>query len=119
MVDSVRAILTLSANDFMRLVGSTTERALVFTGVSFGRSPMVAVRLYPLKPRMVVLHGVKEDGIDRDLAPKIAESEQIPLLVSRSPTVSSLMEALRGLEEKSEAGGTPPRTEGIPDSSVG
>ncbi len=103
VVDSVKAILTLSVNDFMRLVGSTTERALVFTGVSFGRSPMVAIRLYPLKPRVVALHGVKEDRVDRDLALKIAENEQIPLLVSRAQTVASLIQSLRGLEQRVHA----------------
>jgi len=103
VVDSVKAILTLSGSDFMRLVGSTTERALVFTGVTHGRSPMVAIRLYPLKPRIVVLHGLKEESVDRDLALKIAESERIPLLLSRTPTVDSLIQSLRSLEGRARA----------------
>ncbi|MEM3046372.1 MAG: helix-turn-helix domain-containing protein [Candidatus Bathyarchaeia archaeon] len=102
VVDSVKAILTLSGYDFMSLVGSTTERALIFTGVTFGRSPMVAIRLYPLKPRIVALHGLKEESVDRDLAVKIAENERIPLLVSKAPSVTSLIQSLRSLEERTQ-----------------
>jgi len=53
IVDSIKAILTLNAYDFYKLYGFTTERALIFTKVSTGRSPMVAVRVANLKPSVV------------------------------------------------------------------
>lgn len=52
LIDSVKAITALG--DYPRLFGSTTERALVFSGVKYGRSPMVVIRTHSLKPAMVV-----------------------------------------------------------------
>ncbi|MEM2925928.1 MAG: helix-turn-helix domain-containing protein [Candidatus Bathyarchaeia archaeon] len=97
VADSIKAILTLSGSDFLRLIGSTTERALILTRVTHGRSPMVAVRVHPLKPCMVVLHGLREEEVDRELAVKIAEFERIPLIVSKAPSIDKIIEALRGL----------------------
>ena len=48
--------------------------------VSTGRSPMVVIRVSPMKPTLVVLHGITE--VDK-LAVKIAQKEQIPLLVTK------------------------------------
>ncbi|WP_330999812.1 helix-turn-helix domain-containing protein [Archaeoglobus neptunius] len=80
-VDSIVAIMTFNAFDFYKLYGLTSERAIVFTQVSSGRSPMVAVRVSNLKPSAVVLHGIEADSVDR-IAMKIAEVERIPLIVS-------------------------------------
>ena len=92
IIDSVKAILTLSGLDFYRIFGATSERALVFTGVSQGRSPMIAVKISPFKPRVVILHGgVKK--ID-PLAVSLAEHEGIPLAYSRLPTEDELVDAL-------------------------
>jgi putative transcriptional regulator len=94
IVDSLRAITTLSGHDFTQIFGSTTERVLVFTNVSHGRSPMVAIRVHSLKPRMVVIHGLKE--VDK-LAIKLAEYEQIPLVVSNLDTAEELQSSLANL----------------------
>ncbi|AEH23996.1 helix-turn-helix domain-containing protein [Pyrococcus yayanosii] len=94
VVDSIQAILEMSADEFLKLYGWTTERALVFTKVTTGRSPMIAVRVQGLKPAMVVLHGVKNlDG----LAVKIAEKERVPLVVSRAENEGELIARLRRL----------------------
>jgi putative transcriptional regulator len=77
LVDSIRVILELPYESFMRIYSTTTQRALLFTGVETGRSPMVAIRVTPIKPALVVLHGITE--VDK-LAVKIAETEGIPLL---------------------------------------
>ncbi len=96
IVDSIKAIQTLSGTDFYQLFGSTTERAVVFTNVTHGRSPMVAIRVHPLKPRMVVIHGpVKVDT----LAIQIAEAERIPLVLSTIPSEEDLSRSLAGLHE--------------------
>ena len=92
IIDSLRAIQTLSGLDFYRIFGATSERALVFVGVSRGRSPMIAVKISPFKPRIVVLHGPLKQ-ID-PLAVSLAQHENIPLIVSRLPTQDKLVEAL-------------------------
>ena len=76
VIDSIKAITTLDANDYLRIYGSTSERALLFTGVKYGRSPMIAIKAHPLKPAMVVY--VQPENID-ELAIKLAEMESILL----------------------------------------
>jgi len=94
VLDSIRAIETLSGADFYQILGATSERALVFTNVSTGRSPMVAVRVQTIKPKMVVVHGTAM--IDR-LAGHLAELEHIPLVLSSKPSCESLVDALNAL----------------------
>jgi len=92
VLDSIKAIVSLP--DFTPIFGVTTERALVFANVTYGRSPMVAVRVAPLKPRMVVLHKPNEAD---ELGVKLAEVERIPLVISTLPDVESLIKALKDL----------------------
>jgi putative transcriptional regulator len=79
ILDSIKTIYALSGYDFYKIYGATTERLLVFTKVGLGRSPMVAIRVVHLKPRMVVLHGPKE--IDQ-VGKALAEKERIILSLS-------------------------------------
>ncbi len=95
IVDSIKAILSLNAYDFYRLYGFTTERALIFTKVSTGRSPMVAVRVANLKPAVVVLHGINAEDVDR-IAIKLAEIERIPLIATQMP-LDDMIKALRNI----------------------
>jgi putative transcriptional regulator len=100
IIDSLKAIHTLSGLDFYRIFGSTSERALVFVGVSRGRSPMIAVKISPFKPRIVVLHGgIKE--ID-PLAVNLARNDNIPLAVSRLPTQEMLVKGLLRLYKSTQ-----------------
>lgn len=92
VLDSIKAIVSLP--DFTPIFGITTERALVFANVTYGRSPMVAVRVAPLKPRMMVLHKPNETD---ELGVKLAEIEHIPLVVSKLPDLESLIKALKEL----------------------
>ncbi len=94
IVDSIKAILTLNAYDFYKLYGYTSERALVFTKVSTGRSPMVAVRVANLKPSVVVLHNLRR--VD-DIAIKIAEVDNVGLVVT-DLQIEELIDKLRGVE---------------------
>ncbi|MDI6639801.1 MAG: transcriptional regulator, partial [Methanocellales archaeon] len=93
IIDSIKAILELSSNEFYRLYGWSTERALIFTKVSTGKSPMVAIRVTNLKPGAVVLHGLNEPEID-PTARKIAEIEQIPLMTTTF-SINKMIEVLR------------------------
>jgi putative transcriptional regulator len=79
IVDSIKAILEFSSDEFLSLYGTTSQRALIFTKVSYGRSPLIAVRVSSIKPRIVVMHGVER--ID-DLGLKIAKKERIPVILT-------------------------------------
>lgn len=79
LIDSIRAIASLNASDYVRVYGWSTERALVFSGIKYGRSPMVAIRVHPMKPAIVVYH--KPEEVDK-LAYRLAEYENIPLVVT-------------------------------------
>ncbi len=93
VIDSIKAILSLNSYDFYRLYGFTTERALIFTKVSSGRSPMIAVRVANLKPAVVVLNSISADKVD-EIAAKIAEIEKIHLIATEMD-VNDLIKVLR------------------------
>lgn len=97
VVDSVKAIMMLSGLDFYRIFGTTSERALIFTGVSRGRSPMIAVKISPFKPRVIILHGLV-DEVD-PLAVQLAQHESIPLVVSKMVDEETLIDSLKDLYE--------------------
>lgn len=95
VIDSLKAITELSFSELLKLYGITTQRALVFTQVSTGRTPLVAIKLTNLKPALVVLHGL--DVVD-DVAKRIAEVEGIPLAVCRMDNVDKIIGKLKGIE---------------------
>jgi len=96
VIDSIKAILEMSSYDFYRIYGLTSERALIFTKVSTGRSPMVAVRVANLKPSVVVLNPLKRENLD-DLALKIAKIERIDLILTEI-AVDRIVKNLKKLE---------------------
>ncbi|HUS78529.1 MAG TPA: helix-turn-helix domain-containing protein [Patescibacteria group bacterium] len=100
VIDSLKAIQMLSGLDFYRIFGSTSERALVFVRVSRGRSPMIAIKISPFKPRIVILHGASGD-ID-PLAIALAKNEGIPLAVSNLGTPDDIVEALLQIYERTQ-----------------
>lgn len=97
IVDSLNAIFQFSANEFYRLYGWSTERALIFCNVSTGRSPLVALRVSTLKPAAVVLHGLESSRID-PIARKIASVESFPLMTSMVE-IDEMIKTLKGLKE--------------------
>ncbi len=88
LIDSLKAIVELSPSELVRLYGLTTERALIFTKVSTGRSPMVAIKVTNLKPGLVVFHG--NVGEVDELAKRVAKAEGVPLAVSRTEDIDQL-----------------------------
>jgi len=94
VVNSLNAILQLSSSEFNRIYGWSTERALIFTNVSTGKSPMVAIRVTPFKPRCVILQGIAPDLI-HPIVPKLAEKDRITLLCTEME-IDTLIEKLRG-----------------------
>ncbi len=81
VIDSMKAIVEMLPDQFQRIYGRSTARALIFTGVRSGKSPMVAVRVSNLKPGAVVLQGLLPADVD-PVAKRIAEVENIPLLTT-------------------------------------
>ena len=95
IVDSLKAILSLNSGDYMKIYGWSTERALIFTDVHYGRSPMIAIRAHPLTPALVVYD--KPDAVD-ELAVKLSRLERIPL-VSTDMSVEGIVEKLEKYKE--------------------
>lgn len=93
LIDAVKAIASLNANDYVRVYGWSSERALVFSGIKYGRSPMIAIRVHPMKPSLVVYH--QPEDVDK-LAYRLAEYEQIPLVTTDLP-LDELQKRMRSL----------------------
>jgi putative transcriptional regulator len=81
ILDSPKAIVELLPDQFQKIYGRSTARALIFTGVTSGKSSMVAVRVTNLKPGAVILQGLSASDVD-PMAVRIAEIENIPLLTT-------------------------------------
>ena len=63
VINSIKAIQRLSSDEFYTLYGQSTNRALVFTNVTRGESPLVALRVVKPTPNAVVLHGIDEEDV--------------------------------------------------------
>ncbi|HJJ35721.1 MAG TPA: helix-turn-helix domain-containing protein [Methanocorpusculum sp.] len=79
VVNSENAILNLSPSEFNRIYGWSTERVLIFTNVSTGKSPMIAIRVTPFKPRYVIFQGIEREDV-HPLARLLAERDHITTL---------------------------------------
>ena len=94
VVDSIKTIYALSGYDFYRIFGATTERAIIFTKVGAGRSPLVAVRVSQLKPRMVVIHGPTQTD---PLAIELAKKEGLIFALSQARNEDEIISSLKAL----------------------
>jgi putative transcriptional regulator len=95
VIDSIRAITRLSSDEFYRLYGQSTNRVLVFTNVSRGESPLVALRVVDPTPNAVILHGISEADL-WDHAADLATIDGYSLAVSETPR-EELLEAFGDL----------------------
>jgi len=80
VIDSIQAISRLSSEEFYRLYGQSTNRALVFTNVTSGEGTMAALRVANPTPNAVVLHGIDAASV-WDHAPELARIEGCSLAV--------------------------------------
>ena len=94
IVDSLKAIISFSGTEFAKIYGWSNERALFFTGVEFGRSPMIAIRAHPVKPRLVCY--VQPKSVD-PLAIKLAQLENI-ILIRTDLDIELIKNTMRGFE---------------------
>lgn len=95
IIDSIRAITRLRADEFYRLYGQSTSRVLGFTGVSRGESPLVALRVVNPTPNAVLLHGLSEDDL-WEHAPELAQRDGYSLAVTEMD-LDEMLAALRKL----------------------
>ncbi len=93
VINSIEAITTLSSDEFYRLYGQSTNRALVFTDVTRGESPLVALRVVTPTPNAVVLHGLSEDAVWEHAA-DLARIDGFSLAVCETD-LEELLEELR------------------------
>ncbi|MFT4891839.1 MAG: putative transcriptional regulator [Halobacteriales archaeon] len=96
VIDSIEAIRRLSSEEFYRLYGQSTNRALVFTNITRGESPLVAMRVVNPTPNAVVLHGIDEAAL-WDYAPALARIDGFSLAITEIPE-DDLLETVTGLE---------------------
>ncbi|WP_135820961.1 helix-turn-helix domain-containing protein [Halostella litorea] len=95
VIDSIEAITRLSSEEFYRLYGQSTNRALVFTGITRGESPLVAMRVVNPTPNAVVLHGISEEEL-WDHAPDLAAIDDFALAVTDAD-LDDMLDAMREL----------------------
>ena len=95
VIDSIQAISRLSSEEFYRLYGQSTNRALVFTNVSRGESPLVAMRVVTPTPSAVILHGLDEADL-WEHAPDLAAMDGFSLGVVETP-LDEMLDRMRDL----------------------
>ena len=96
VINSIQAITRLSSEEFFRLYGQSTNRVLIFTGVTRGESPLVALRVVNPTPNAVVLHGLEDEDL-WDHAADLARIDGYSLAVSTHP-LEEMLEALAEIE---------------------
>ncbi|MFU8866500.1 helix-turn-helix domain-containing protein [Natronococcus sp.] len=96
VIDSIGAITRLSSEEFFRLYGQSTNRVLVFTGVTRGEAVAVALRVVNPTPNAVVLHGIEEEDLWEHAA-DLARIDGYSLAVTTEP-LEELLDHLVTLE---------------------
>ncbi|MGC9310353.1 MAG: helix-turn-helix domain-containing protein [Candidatus Aenigmatarchaeota archaeon] len=97
LIDSEAAIINFSPTDLTSISSLITNHCLIFTNLTRGRSPLIAIRLANLKPGLVVLHGIER--VD-EIALRIAKLDKIPLAISYISTKERLIERLKAADSK-------------------
>lgn len=92
VVDSISAFRELSGDAFLKLYDATSERGVIFTNASTGRSPLITIKINTRKPGLIVLHGLLEPD---PLAVELAKKEGIPLAISKIESVEDMIKELR------------------------
>jgi len=95
VINSIQAISRLSSEEFYHLYGQSTNRALVFTDVTSGEGPLVALRVVKPAPHAVVLHGLDETTVWEHAA-DLARVDGYSLAVT-SADLDTMLDNLREL----------------------
>jgi len=97
LIDSEKAIMQLSPTDLFKVSPLINMRCIIFTNLTRGRSPLIALRLTNLKPGLIVLHGIRK--VD-DIALRIAKIDELPLAIAYVSRVENLIEKLENFSSK-------------------
>ncbi|MEM3593962.1 MAG: hypothetical protein QXS27_04485 [Candidatus Jordarchaeaceae archaeon] len=92
VIDSISAFRELSGDAFLKLYDAASERSIIFTNASTGRSPLITIKINVRKPGLIILHGLLEPD---PLAVELAKRESIPLAISKMESVESMIRELR------------------------
>jgi len=94
--DSIKAITSLKGMEFYQLLNFMIGRVVVFTNVTSGRSPMISLKIAPIKPPVVVFHRpVRLDP----LALYLAEKDGLTIIVSTFPSPEDIRKRIRNLAQ--------------------
>lgn len=97
VVDSIKLLLDVPSYEYLKLYGTTTQRAAIFVNTKYGRSPLVAIKammaFVDFKPSIVVLHGLDRPDY---LGIEVARREKIPLAMTNMD-VDQMVKVLRSL----------------------
>ncbi|MEM2048015.1 MAG: hypothetical protein QXZ06_09040, partial [Candidatus Jordarchaeales archaeon] len=93
IIDTQKAMETLSGLGFLQIFGASTEKALIFTNIEHPLFPAAALRFSALKPQVLVFHGIPPN----ELAVKLTEYDGTPLIYSEAPDIAHLIKSLRRL----------------------
>jgi putative transcriptional regulator len=93
VIDTQRAMETLSGLEFFQIFGAAAEKALIFTNIEHPLFPALALRFSPLKPLVAVFHGTPPN----ELAVTLAGYDKIPILYSATVDMAHLIKPLRRL----------------------
>lgn len=96
LIDSEAAILHFTPADLTSVTSLINRHCLIFTNLTRGRSPLIAIRLSGLKPGLIVLHGIEK--VD-ETALRIAKLDKIPLAISYTSTKERLLERLKAADK--------------------
>lgn len=94
VISSIAAITRLSSEEFYRLYGQSTNRALVFTDVTRGEGALVALRVVTPTPSAVVLHGLATEDL-WEHAPQLARADGFSLAVAEDD-LDTMLDSLDG-----------------------
>lgn len=95
VLNSIEVITRLSSQEFYRLFGQSTNRALIFTDITRGESPLVALRVVIPTPTAVILHGLTQDDL-WEHAPALAKLDGYSLATTQLE-LNELLERLRNV----------------------
>lgn len=95
VLNSIEVITRLSSQEFYRLFGQSTNRTLIFTDITRGESPLVALRVVIPTPTAVILHGLSQDDL-WEHAPALARLDGYSLATTQLD-LNELLERLRNV----------------------
>ncbi|RLF17450.1 MAG: transcriptional regulator [Thermoprotei archaeon] len=105
LVDSIRLLFDIPSYEYLKLYGTTTQRAAIFAKVERGRSPIVAVKAMQavtggLRPALIMLHGPKSVKDVDEIALIVAKREELPVAWIPPLEISDVVRILKKIAQE-------------------